>query len=403
MTILPDYHHFGGRHWETGSVHNVYAYRGVNAPHTGQPYSEAFLLGASGGIAMGYFTFAYEGYDPQCNILTRNTFDPLDRMLSRLGIVQEIQQTALPHKAVRMLEDTLADGAPAILWADMWSLPYNGLKYDEAMWGSFPIVVYGYDRAAGRVCIADRATVPLTVTVEELAAARGRIKKDKHRLLTLDIPDPAKLESAVRLGILDCVKLFAEQPPKGTANNFGLAAYRFWADMLTSPKARLSWAKVFPPGTAMYAGLTSAYKFSSLFGKGEAGGGERSMYAVFLEEAAVLLDNPGLKAAAEAFKASARAWRDLPAVLLPDQVPPFALARDLLSRRQNRFLAHGNAALPEMEAIDEQLATLRSSMQHDFPLTAAEVITLREQIAAQVLIIHDQEQLAVAALQEAMI
>src|SRR5690606_23746144 len=69
MPTLTDYKQFGGRHWETGSVHNFYAYRGYAAPHTGAPYSEAFLLGVSGGITVGYFKFAYEGYDPQCNIL----------------------------------------------------------------------------------------------------------------------------------------------------------------------------------------------------------------------------------------------------------------------------------------------------------------------------------------------
>ena len=55
MIKLNAYNHFAGRHWETGSVRNFYAYRGVNAPHTGQPYSEALLMGVSGGIVMGYF------------------------------------------------------------------------------------------------------------------------------------------------------------------------------------------------------------------------------------------------------------------------------------------------------------------------------------------------------------
>ena len=43
MPVLPNYHQFDGRHWETGSVYNYYDYWGVNAPHTGKPYSEALL------------------------------------------------------------------------------------------------------------------------------------------------------------------------------------------------------------------------------------------------------------------------------------------------------------------------------------------------------------------------
>jgi hypothetical protein len=49
MPVLPDYEHFHGRHPETGSVHNILSYQGVSAPHTGKPYSEAMLLGVSGG------------------------------------------------------------------------------------------------------------------------------------------------------------------------------------------------------------------------------------------------------------------------------------------------------------------------------------------------------------------
>ena len=55
---------FEGRHWETGSICNALALQDVIAPHTGQPFSEALLLGVSGGIAFGYFTFEYTGYLP---------------------------------------------------------------------------------------------------------------------------------------------------------------------------------------------------------------------------------------------------------------------------------------------------------------------------------------------------
>ena len=48
---------FTGRHWETGSIHNAFAMQGIKAPHTGRPYSEALLLGISGGIPFGDFTF----------------------------------------------------------------------------------------------------------------------------------------------------------------------------------------------------------------------------------------------------------------------------------------------------------------------------------------------------------
>lgn len=132
MPRLENAAQFAGLHWETGSVCNYLAAVGVKAPHTNQPYSEALLMGVSGGAVMGYFSFAYAGYDPHVVILTRNTFDPLDTLLARLGIVQTVRQTSQGAKAVTNLTDVLEDGTPAIVWADQFLLPYNALPYDAA-------------------------------------------------------------------------------------------------------------------------------------------------------------------------------------------------------------------------------------------------------------------------------
>ena len=402
MTVLTSYNQFSGTHWETGSVHNFLAARGIVAPHTNQPYSEALLLGVSGGITFGYFTFAYQGYDPQCNILTRNTFDPLDTMLSRLGVVQNRLQTSQSDRAAAILADTLADGLPAIVWPDMWSMPYNLLPWDKGMWGAFPLVVYGHEPDKNVVHIADRAQVPLTVTIDQLAAARGRIKKDKFRLLTLEAPNPEKLATAVRLGIYDTIKLMTEKPPKGSVNNFGLTGLQFWAKMLRQPKQRLSWEKQYPAGRPMFAGLTSAYNFAFLFGKGLAQDAERGMYADFLAETAVLLQNPALHEAASRYRAAATAWQQLPICLLPDEITPFGETRRLMWRKHQLFLQQGMDALVEIGEINGRLNTLREETTADFPLTQPEVEAHREQIAAQVEAILACEREAVGVLQAAV-
>ena len=52
---------------------------------------------------------------------------------------------------------------------------------------------------------------------------------------------------------------------------------------------------VFPPDPPFHAGLTSAYNFAFLFGKDESEDAERGLYADFLDEAAVLLEQPALR------------------------------------------------------------------------------------------------------------
>jgi len=400
MPVLPNYHQFDGLHWETGTVRNYYDYRGVKAPHTGMPYSEALLMGVSGGAVMGYFVFAYEGVDPQARILTRNTFDPFDTMLQRLGVVQELYHTANPDKAVKNLVDALENGTPALVWVDMFGLPYESQSQAEGVWHMFPVLVYGYDEAADRVDVADRARVPLSMTTGQLAELRVRVKNVKNRVLTLDMPDPEKLPAAVQAGIRDCIALYTEKPPKGARHNFGLAAYQKWAEMLTSPKKKGSWAKEFPAGPKFYAGLTCAFWDINIFGKD--GQVERGLYADFLDEAVLILGKPALTDVARQFRASAAVWDDLSSALLPDWSPPLAETRALMLRQHRLFLETGAASLNERQSISTQLKVLRGQMADDFPLTDAEVNRLQEAIAEQVMRIHAIEAAAVADLRGAM-
>jgi hypothetical protein len=400
VTILPNYHAFSGRHWETGSVCNFYDYRGVKAPHTGQPYSEALLLGISGGIVMGYFSFAYKGYDPHVALLTRNTFDPLDTLLERLGVDQEVRQTSLPEKGLANLLDTLQSGLPAITWIDIFSLPYFELPNDDDMYLMYPVVVYGYDEPPGAAWIADRSSAPLQVTTAELALARARIKKDKFRVLILGDPDPRRLAGAVQQGIQDTLKLFAGRPPRGPGANFGLGGYQRWASLLANPKASNSWASVFPPGRPLVAGLTSA--FYGTIQNGEGDGAERDAYADFLEEAALILEKPTLREAAARFRESALAWQALGCALLPDEIKPFGELRRLIRERRGLFVRQGGQARAEIDSINRSIHQMKDELAADFPLSGNALEAFLAVLRDQVLRVHDVEKVAVQVLGAAM-
>lgn len=397
MPILKNYQQYDGRHWETGSVQNYLAYCNFRAPHTKKPFSEALLLGASGGIVFGYFSFAYRGYDPHVAILTRNTFDPLNTMLSRLGVVQEMQQTTNPEKGFKNLLDALDDGRPAIVWADVWSLPYNAVDFDKGIWANFPLVVYGYDDDA--VNIADRAAVGLTTTPQEFENARARVKKDKFRLLTLDAPNPDKLSSAVQMGIWDTLKRYTEAPVKNAKNNFGFNAFERWATLLTKSNDKQSWAKIFPPGVAMYAGLRSAFDH---MGIGVSRHGDRNLFADFLDEARVILNNNALKDAAQEFRNCAQGWDELAVALLADEIKPFRETRELMLQQRELFITQGNASLTAREKINQRLDKIRADMGKHFPLDDAGANQFREQLAEKILALRDQERAAYHALSAAM-
>ncbi|MEE9216477.1 MAG: BtrH N-terminal domain-containing protein [Anaerolineales bacterium] len=404
MSILSDYTQFDGRHWETGSVHNVFAYQGIEIPETGQPISEAMLMGISGGAAFGYFIFEYEGLDPYVSLLSRNTFDPLDTLLERLAIPQDLFHTADPSKGVRNLIDVIEGGRPAIVWADVFGLPYNSLSYDEQMWAMFPIVVHGY--ADGEVHIADRSSQSLQITEAELATARARVKKDKYRVLALGAPDLSKLPGAIQKGIWQCIALYTEAPPKGGRDNFGFAAYDKWAKMLTNTRNKRSWARLLAPGSKLFAALAGvgyqqgAFGWARTFPSNQVD--DRRLYADFLNEAALILKRPELKVAGEQFIASSNAWLNLSEAALPDEVPLLREAKGLLLLKQDLFLNKGSRALDEITKADARLSEIYSLAAAEFPMSDKEVASMREGLAEHVMNISKVEHEAIELLQAAI-
>ncbi len=404
MSVIKGYRQFEGLHYETGPVRNVLAHLGVKAPHTGKPISEALLMGISGGAVFGYFLFDYKGHDPLLSLISRNTFDPLETLLTRLAVPREVKQSADEKKAENKLIETLESNQPAIVWADMTSLPYNGIAPSEDWWAMLPLVVYGTDDQ--HAYIADRSRQPLTVTHEQFLSARGRIKKEKFRLMTLSAPDLSKLKDAVQSGIWQCIQLYTEKPPKGAKTNFGFAAYRHWANMLTNARNTHSWARFFPAGASMWSALAGGGMSPGLMGWiytwGFGDGMERGAYADFLDEAADLLKRPKLKTAAEFFCQSRLAWLALGQVAMPDDVLLCRETRELTIKRRSLFVEQGGASLDERKAIGTRLKEIRSIVDKSFPLSETQVIELREQMSKVVMKIHDLEYEAVKAMQAAM-
>lgn len=400
MPTLANYRQFDGRYWDTASIRNALDYQGVKAPHTGEPYSEAMLLGVSGGVTFGYFTFHYDGYDPQVNLLTRNTFEPVDKIFNRMGIACEVLKTTSADKGRKNLIEAIEDGHAPIAFPDMWSLAYNAMPYDEGMWGGLPVVVYGYEPEKGEAYISDRSFVSLTVTTDELDVARARVKKDKHRLLILEHPDESLLVSAVRQGIYDCINLMTEKPPRGSSKNFGLSGLQHWGEMLQKT-TKGSWAREYPTGRPLMSVLISAYTFlGPAFGKTMKA--ERDVYADFLDEAVNVLQMPELENVAVRYRLAGDAWDGLLCALLPEDVPLLKKAREYIDMKHEYFIEKGVGATDVMVDCTTKLNALKIEAEHNFPMTDTEVSDLRDELYRHVTMVHEAEEEAVIALTSVM-
>jgi hypothetical protein len=385
----------------TSSLGSALAHAGVIAPHTGEPYTDAMLMGISGGAAFGYFTFAYSGHDPQANILTRNSFHSYgwDAICERLGLVQDVMHSTSPDAARKKLVEVLEQGAVPIVWADVFTLGYEVSELGEGMWAMQPLVVTAY-APDGEAEIADRAGAPIRVAAETLDAARAKVKKEKHRLVTVDLPEPPELAAAVRDAVGFCRELFTEKPPQGSAKNFGLRGMERWIERLTKPGAKESWAKLFPSGRALFAGLTTAFRYALLFWKDGSLTGDRALFADFLDEATTLDGVPDLIDSAARFRRSGALWRELDDRLLPTDIAPLARARELLVARHELFRESGNAKLERLYEIDAEFTELKERADHD--LANADPGDLFEKVAEQLGAIRELEGETVAALREAL-
>ena len=396
---------FNGRHWETGSIHNALALQGLQAPHTGQPYSEALLLGISGGIAFGYFTFEYKGYLPHVAMLTRNTFSPFTTILERLGVSQDIQQTNKADIAEKNLIQVLESRLFPLVWADQFSLPYNDFRPEDAMWNMMPILAVEKDGKS--VTIADRSSQPFHLSMDDLTKARGRVKEDRFKQMTLDAPQTTKLPAAVHKGICQTIKLFTEEPPRGARDNFGFAAYQKFADLLVNTRNKQSWERFFPAGVRMYHALAGsphqpgAYHWVNTWGSAD--GAERGLYADFLDEAAQILKKPVLKEAAEKFRESYLLWLQFAEALLPDDVPMLGESKSLIGQRHRLFVDKGEAALPDIRKINARLRELLKASETGFPLSQSQAAELRSNLRELVLKISEVEQQGVDLLQRAIV
>src|SRR5215216_2312055 len=394
-----------GRHWETGSIQNALALQGIKAPHTNKPYSEALLLGISGGITFGYFTFEYKGYLPHLALLLRNTFNPFPTILERLGIAQDVRQTNKAETAEKNLRDTLHSGLYPILWADQFSLPYNGLPAKEPMWGMTPLL--GMALEGETVTVADRSSQPLQLSMTDLTKARGRVKNDKYRLITLEAPQSTKLAGAVHKGICQAISLFTENPPRGSRDNFGFAAYDKLAALLINKRNKQSWERFFTPGIRMYHALAGsavqpgAYQWVNTWGSAD--GAERGLYADFLLEAAQILKRPALKEAAEKLRESHALWLTFVEALLPGDVPLLGESRELIQKKHDLFIDKGESALPEINQINARLNEILLQSESDFPLSNAQAADLRQNLRDILLKISVVEKTAVDQLQSAIV
>jgi hypothetical protein len=397
-----------GVHPDTSALARILGDAGIGGPD-GQ-LSEALLLGIGGGLGAGYilWEFAPEtdhrpsphapGGRRVVAIGFRNRWQYpdrwLDTLLDRVGVEFRRDQTSGMVKARRQLDEAVEMGHSVMVEVSVADLPYWHLPPEEAGEWGYPIAVVGVD--SDRFEVDDRNSGRLTVSVEAMATARGRIPSYKNRMvvvepagrLTADRPS-----GAVEAGLADAVEHLASR-----SDSFSLPAFSKWARMVTSDTGK-GWKRVFADRVGLWGVLRSTHEAVSDIGI--AGGSLRPLYAEFLDEAGALLGRPGLAEVAERYRRAGDAWDDVGDATLPDGFEPLEQAVELSRRRRGavRQGDDGDSAAADSAA---SLNALAAEFEPGLPLTDREIDGLFESLSAAIDAAYRAEVEAHSALSEVM-
>lgn len=387
--------HFPGNVPATTALRVLLAASGVRAPHTGEAFSEAMLFGIAGGIGIGVAAFRYEKEDFSSFFIAGRHlwYDDeayLKTALARLGLKPALQQSSGAKAADKQLREVLTRG-PCIAWVDMAHLPHRALPAMFSGGGYHVITIYRIDEQTA--LIGDLTDEPIAIPVADLAAARGRIKKQAHRLLSL-LPSEVSLglSKLIKEGLRACHRAMTAKPGKGPLAMSSLEALRRWQARLAGTKDKESWATMFPPGPNLWRALTTLHLWIEMYGTG--GGLCRPLMADFLTEAGQALAEPRLTALAERYARLGRLWSELAEAALPEQGALFRQAREQHDRYAELLLTNG--PIEEKRDVWLKLDDLAARAKEKFPLSEQECADLRANLQQRVHRIVAEEEAALA-------
>ena len=338
--MLEGFEPFVGKHCETTALKRVLDYHGL-------PLSEEMLFGLGGGVG---FIYWYTKQMPSPFVGGRYSKIPdfLKSICRRIGADMSAVETSSSKKGYEELKALLRAGEPVVVYGDMVYLPYLAIP-EMAHFGGHTFVVFGLDEAKDEVYIYDRGRNPVTVSIADLARARGSKFPPfapKNRLLKIKYPSKVgNLEAGIKESIQECCQNMLKPPIK----NIGLAGMEKWSKLV------VKWPEQFRE-INLWGALMNGFIYIETGGTG--GSAFRSMYAQFLEEASPIIDKPALKEVAEMMHQSAAVWSQIASGLLPDSWPNLKRMKELMFGKNRLFEKQAPGALEEMIKISRQLDEL---------------------------------------------
>ncbi|MFT3793720.1 BtrH N-terminal domain-containing protein [Flavobacterium sp.] len=281
--------HHQSAHCENGVASNL-------LKHNGFEISEPMIFGIGSGLFFVYIPFLQVNHAPAIS------YRPMpgtifNKAAKRLGFNVKRVKFSNPKAAEKALDENLKNNIPTGLQVGVFGLTYFPDEY-RFHFNAHNCVVYGKTETDYLVSdpVMEHVTTLTHQDMEKVRFAKGAFAPKGQMYYPTSIPKTSDLPQAIIKGIKEtCRDMLAPVPYVGVKGIRTVARkIPKWADKLGTKKANHYLAQIV--------------RMQEEIGTG--GGGFRFIYAAFLQEAAVVLNNEKLKALSLEMTKIGDLWRD---------------------------------------------------------------------------------------------
>ncbi len=281
--------HHQSAHCENGVASNLLKHNGLNI-------SEPMVFGIGSGLFFVYLPFLKVNFAPAIS------YRPMpgiifNRLAKRLGLKIKRTKFSSEANAVKALDENLKNKIPTGLQVGVFNLTYFPDEY-RFHFNAHNLVVYGKTDTHYLISdpVMENVTTLTHAELNKVRFAKGAFAPRGQMYYPIEIPKNIDLKKAIIKGIKNtCRDMLAPMPIIGV-RGIRLVAKKIkkWPAKHGTKKANHYLAQIV--------------RMQEEIGTG--GGGFRFIYAAFLQEAAVILENEKLKELAAEMTIIGDAWRD---------------------------------------------------------------------------------------------
>jgi len=281
--------HHQSAHCENGVASNLLKHNGLNI-------SEPMVFGIGSGLFFVYLPFLKVNYAPAIS------YRPMpgqifNRLAKRLGLKIKRQKFSSEANAVKVLDENLKHNIPSGLQVGVYNLTYFPDEY-RFHFNAHNLVVYGKTETDYLISdpVMENVTTLTHAELNKVRFAKGAFAPRGQIYYPIQVPANVDLKGAIIKGIKNtCRDMLAPMPI------IGVRGIRLVARLIKK------WPVKEGTKKANHY-LAQIVRMQEEIGTG--GGGFRFIYAAFLQEASVILENDELQTLSIEMTAIGDLWRD---------------------------------------------------------------------------------------------